>query len=406
MAELLSVFLIFCLFLILITGRALVSYFLIICAVYSYISLIIFNFGFIVPFDLGSGLDKKFILDAIVVLAVSGISFSIGQMICYRRVEQKVRCDNVKRNSLNFNNVKSNFYAVIPIITGIFVILSVGPESLLIRDSYVVENANLTLRKYADITVWISILVIPFIKNKHLMFIVFLFLFLTFVGLGSRSAIVVGISYPLFNVVINNSSKLKALLAVFFVSIISISLMAVRFEYERGLIPTFSNIFNYSVDYSFGLYLFNYLTSYSTLLFAEYINSHTLSYKYFYMSLNPLPGFMLDIEGIDHWARFRKSIPHPAIAQLYSHASALILYFYFFFKGVVCGYVKRKIIISYGNSSFIVSSLIAVDLLFLIPVIRGMQYNLRSVARLEYFIFLLLLLLVFYLYLVRLKKVK
>ncbi|EGR0597871.1 hypothetical protein FD450_19075, partial [Vibrio cholerae] len=209
MAELLSVFLIFCLFLILITGRALVSYFLIICAVYSYISLIIFNFGFIVPFDLGSGLDKKFILDAIVVLAVSGISFSIGQMICYRRVEQKVRCDNVKRNSLNFNNVKSNFYAVIPIITGIFVILSVGPESLLIRDSYVVENANLTLRKYADITVWISILVIPFIKNKHLMFIVFLFLFLTFVGLGSRSAIVVGISYPLFNVVINNSSKLK-----------------------------------------------------------------------------------------------------------------------------------------------------------------------------------------------------
>ncbi|WP_258428289.1 hypothetical protein [Vibrio sp. RM-69-4] len=359
--------------------------------------MVIFDFGYIVPFDLGQGLDEKWIIMPIFVFSSCAISFSLGQTLLFR--PSKYQFKNINENDWIRN--KSNMFVLFPILAASLVVMSIGVDNLLFRSSYVVDDANLTFRKFADITVWIAIIAIPFIKSKPLMLLSHVVLLLVFVGLGSRSAMVVALSYPLFNYFINGTSKLMVALNIVIATIVSIAVMGIRFEEHRGIIPIFENIINWNIEFSISLFLINYLSSYSSLLFSEYLYFHELSYKYFSMSISPLPGFMLDIDGIDQWARFRKAIPHSAVSQLYGHIGFVATMFVFFFHGLSCGLLKDRVIRTFGKSRLILSSLVIIDLIYLMPVIRGMQYNLRGVVRLEYLVLALTVFLVFALYLFR-----
>ncbi|MEZ9696138.1 hypothetical protein AB4300_19490 [Vibrio lentus] len=379
--------------------RTLVSYFILFCAIYSYVSMVIFDFGYIVPFGLGQGLDEKWITLPIFVFSSCAISFSLGQTLLFH--PSKYQFKSLNENNWTRDKYKSNMFILFPILTASLVVMSIGVDNLLFRSTYVVDDANLTFRKFADITVWIAIIAIPFIKSKPLMLLSHVILLLVFVGLGSRSAMVVALSYPLFNYFINGTSKLIVALNIVIATVLSIAVMGIRFEEHRGIIPILESIINWNIDFSISLFLINYLSSYSSLLFSEYLYFHEISYKYFFMSISPLPGFMLDIDGIDQWARFRKAIPHSAISQLYGHIGFVATMFVFFFHGLFCGLLKDRTIRTFGKTRLILSALVIIDLIYLMPVIRGMQYNLRGVSRLEYLVLALTVFLVFALYLLR-----
>ncbi|WP_345841704.1 hypothetical protein [Shewanella algae] len=401
----LFLYLFFCFFMVVFLERTLVSYFLLFCAIYSFFGLVLFDFGYNVPFGLGQGIEQKLIMFPIYVVASCSVFFSIGQRISFNSKKFKVG-ESVPRIGFKQKQFKSNALAIFPLLTTMLVILSVGIDNLLIRDSYVVSDANLTFRKFADITVWIAIISIPFIKNKTFRFICHFLLLSVFVGLGSRSAMVIAFSYPLFNYFINNLSKFKIFIHVVLAILLSVTVMQVRFQSNRGLIPVLDNILSWNIEFDMSLYVINYLTSYSILLFSEYINNHAVDFKYFFMSISPLPGFMIDIDGLDQWARFRKSIPHSAISQLYGHIGLFLTLSVFLLHGFVCGIFKNRILRTFKNSYLLLSSLVIVDLLFLIPVIRGMQYNLRGVTRLEYFVLAITIFFVFIFYLKRTMKRK
>ncbi|WP_143680604.1 hypothetical protein [Vibrio furnissii] len=403
MSEFLFVYLIFCGFVVYFSERTLVSYFLLFCSLYSYISLIIFEFGYKVPFELGQGLDRQLIILPIFIISSCAISFSIGQNLTFQRPKFKDPIVSINK-PFNLNKFKSNIFIFFPLLTTLLVVLSVGLDNLLFRSSYVVNDANLTFRKFADITVWLAIIATPFIKTRWLMIIVHILLLSAFSGLGSRSAMVVALAYPIFNYFVNNTSKINVLINLIFASILSVAVMGVRFQPHKGIIPVLDDIMNWNINFEMALYLINYLSSYSILLFSEYLYSHILNFKYFFMSISPLPGFMLDTDGIDQWARFRKSIPHSAISQLYGHTGLIITLCVFFVQGFICGSLKNRIVRTFSKTKLIFSSLVIIDLLFLIPIIRGMQYNLRGVARLEYLVLVITVLLMIAFYFIRIRN--
>ncbi|WP_368890367.1 hypothetical protein [Morganella morganii] len=406
MTEFLSLYLALSGFVIYYFGSNLLSFFLYFCSIYSYVSLIIFKFGYIVPFDLGRGLSEQLIAFPIFAISSFAIAFSFGNRLFFKK--SQIPSSISMSSPVPFKSVKfkSNLLVFFPLLSTLMVILSVGIDNLLYRTSYVVSDADLTFRKYADITVWLAIATIPFIKNKILMLSCHIVLLLAFIGLGSRSAIVIALSYPIFNYFINGLSKLKLIFNLCVACVISVAVMSIRFKDYKGIIPVFDDVFSLNIEFGMTLYLLNYITSYSILLFSEYLSSHILNYNYFFMSLNPLPGFMLDIDGIDQWARFRKSIPHSALSQLVGHVGLMITFSFFIFHGVLCGYLKNRILRTFGHAKIIVSSLLIIDLIFLIPVIRAMQYNLRGVARLEYLVLILTFFLVFILYFIRITRKK
>lgn len=400
MAELCFLYLLIILVIFLFISPPLPSIFLYCCSLYSYISLILFDFGFFVPFSMGKYAIEGNILIPIYIFSSSSLLFLLGQRLLFKNKKLELN----KKENKKISMYKNNFFAVFSLFTVFVVIQSTGLDNLIYRQGYVIENADLSFRKIADVMIWISIITLPLIKNKLLMRISFILLFLSFLGLGSRSAMVVLFSYPIINYFINRGGRLKLVLMLFVATIFSLAILDVRSDTFQGIIPIFNKIIELDLNLDTLVFLINYISSYSILLFSDYLDSYIISYHYYYMSLNPLPGTFLDIAGIDSWARFRKNIPHSAFSQMYVHSGAISIMIFFFLHGLLCGYIKNRINKTFISIKLKMSMFILCDFLFIVPIVRAMQYNLRTASRLEYMIILVGLVLVFIMYIYRLRS--
>ncbi|MCF9240944.1 hypothetical protein J7973_22420, partial [Vibrio parahaemolyticus] len=226
----------------------------------------------------------------------------------------------------------------------------------------------------------VSLMLLPFLKNKALRMTLFIALFFLVFGTSSRNIILIPVSYC-FGVLIrdNKIGFLRGGGTVASVVILSAAALQYRFNQFQGVIPNAIEFFTNGINMDFVFLAINYLSSFSFFASALTVQNFPLDMPAFYSSINPLPSSFIDVEHMIAVQKLNQNAPFPAIGTL-AQGGVFFVSIYYFLLGFCWSkfagdLIKRSKIIAFFVYVF-----------FLLFMVLSIQYNLRSVTRYIYYI--------------------
>ncbi|HCH5021281.1 TPA: hypothetical protein NKX82_001835 [Vibrio parahaemolyticus] len=339
-----------------------------------------YDFSEKVPFDFYLSLNDESISYMAYTFSIAAFFFFIGVLFTSNFREKSV--------GLDFNKARyilSKLSSIKILSIYLFVILCLhighGVSHIYSREGYLIGDAgNKYFRIIYSSLLPVSLMLLPFLKNKALRMTLFIALFFLVFGTSSRNIILIPVSYC-FGVLIrdNKIGFLRGGGTVASVVILSAAALQYRFNQFQGVIPNAIEFFTNGINMDFVFLAINYLSSFSFFASALTVQNFPLDMPAFYSSINPLPSSFIDVEHMIAVQKLNQNAPFPAIGTL-AQGGVFFVSIYYFLLGFCWSkfagdLIKRSKIIAFFVYVF-----------FLLFMVLSIQYNLRSVTRYIYYI--------------------
>ncbi|UYG06063.1 hypothetical protein [Halomonas sp. M4R1S46] len=365
-----------------------------------YLGFNVFTFSYGMPFELGDDLYRKSFVNAEFVFFIAIVSFMLGDSISGLVFRKSSIQESITQKQasvfLKAGAGQKKILFPLLLLSWSMLVLSYGLDAILYRSKYIPANIGAIKSLGLLLTVLLLVLIYGVVKSKLCMFFIYSATFLIFFSYGSRFMAVVPICYIMSNLLFSNKNlgptKIISCAAssLFFVML---AIQLRRFE-PHGLVPYFWGLINRGIDIDLWMFSINYIASFSYSLTAYVVEKFSYDIEYFYLSINPALGSMLDWADRSKDVRVNEYVPFNAISELYLTGVAY-LSVYFLFSGFYWKLIDQVV--------FSKSKLCAVFVYVfcLIFTFYTLQYNLRSSTRIMYYSFAVISMYFSYFYIIR-----
>ncbi|MEM8976356.1 MAG: hypothetical protein AAGD43_30190, partial [Pseudomonadota bacterium] len=208
-----------------------------------------------------------------------------------------------------------------------FILSAVSVSELWFRNSFQFSSDASGWLRFADLLVFLSAVLIPFIRNASLKYIVLAMVTVAFLAIGSRTAIAVLFVFSCMNLFVLERAKTWTSILLLFVTLWLLGTVLLLRAYNLGGI---SAVFEVALFGSYSdiidriIYGFNYNFNLSFILIAELLGSVKTSSTWFYYGIIPLPSAFFDqTSEYDALNRFRKNIPYSGLGYTLAYLGPL-----------------------------------------------------------------------------------
>lgn len=318
-------------------------------ALYSYLSLVLFDFGRAVPFDFFDETSKSDALVGATLFLLSAVFLSVGI-----KLSGVMSLGNV--NSLSSGPVFRNLIYFWVMLS----IFNYNLSDLIYRDVYVVEARLEVLSKLGQILLPVVSFQLGKFRTTGDKFF-FLIYFLLLFSLNTRSlSLLVGF------VLILNFHRFRACGRLFLFALLLFSSalpVFLRSAANQGLVGNFVSLFELSPIWLFDAAVFavNYVLSYPVSLLLKIYNFGESVEKIFLASITPLPSSFLPDPLVFNLAKFNEFAPFSAIGVLFYKLNIFSLAFWFLY-GLLYGIWLRLLPTGILRFLFAASIFLAVTL--------------------------------------------
>ena len=356
-------------------------------SVYSFVGIFIFDYALKVPFDFFDSYSKDEIYDAISIFLCAALILSTSSIFSTLFAKRSITLGANSRFDLivylreKYQTISNSKLVLISLLSSFFLVCAVGPYSIFINHGYMGHESVLFLKLYT-FSLPISSFAISIIRKRYLRYTLFIFVLIIIFSTSSRSILILPFVYILGSVIRHNRF---VLIKAFILVCLAIILSSIALEYRshpiQGVLGNGSYLLTngFNLDYiSLGL---NYLFSYSVSLLTFMINEVNYDSAIFWLSINPLPGFMLDLTLIVENAKANVFAPYSTIGEVYLMGGLCFTIFY-----SIIGYTIGSVEYKSSNNAIIIAIVFILTLLF---AFLSLQYNVRGSIRFIYLVILL-----------------
>ena len=346
------------------------------------------------------------ILFFMLILSIGSIFFFYIHSILPKNLNQSAKSNNLYDVTYQgIENLKTNSNFNILLIISSFIVINlaiitlisgVGFKTIFFYQEYLISERpflKISGTILAPISAYLSGYSYSSASKKiAIKFFILFFIFLLIIvllAIGSRRAALIP---PLFFLGFYSSSKeIKNLkTTIFIILILSFTFYIIalvsRVMPDKGIIPLFSffvTASEYELPYDTTLFVYILNTIANSIPLATYTAmAEKIPESYFFISINPLPGFMVGWYEIFEGLRVNKFIPYNSVGELLNHGNFFGAIYYFFI-GIFLSFVQLTINAAKKRNYYLVI-LILQALVFLF-FIFSIQYNLRSSTRYIYY---------------------
>lgn len=322
-------------------------------------------------------ITKNSVMKTHYVFLVSAWSFYFG--LCIKRPDFS-RYPNVYMLASFFERIPKLAIVCFAFFTVALVHFAYPLDKIYFRQGYAsIYDGGTVLKSLVSLLVPVCSLLLPFHKNKFVRYLLFIIIVFFVQGLNKRLLLLIPIFYYLGSYIRDRRFSLKrstafAIMTVFFAGYV----LEYRLHSYQGVIPNLQQFFESGVDLSsiwMGMnYLFGF-SFYSTMVTSNFFD---VTLSSIYLSINPLPGSMLNLESIVSEHKISKYAPYSALGTL-GIIGIPAVFLYFFMAGLIF-----KLIFIYFPRRFRLL-LFVVIVLFLVFTVMSLQYNLRTSVRFLYY---------------------
>lgn len=347
---------------------------------YFLLSIGVFSFGEAMPFRYYSP-DRKAEYGYVLIL----FSLHFVTVICgFAVVNRFDRRSYVDLDRISLKSFYVGSTGAIFCLLPAFIVVSALPTSdLWRRNTFSYDTDPLNLLRFADLLVLISAVLIPFIKSTPLKYLTLAMVTLSFLALGSRTAILLLFVFAAMNLFIVRKSNKWVSLVVTVVAFWLLGTLLLLRDFNSGglaLVLETAIFGDAGAIAEAMLYGSNYNFNLSFVLIAELLASVQTEDRWFIYGILPLPSAFFDqTEQYDSFNRFRKNVPYSGVGYLWAYLGPTV-YFVIVFLSTLAILTARKIV----SETRDVFELILCSAMFLFPFIIMLQYNLRTGTRVAY----------------------
>ncbi len=359
-------------------------------AISGYLGLRVFTFAYDMPFKFGDSLSAAQFLAAEKAFFIALLSFVIGYTFLSDRPEHKIRTkkSTTKRKRRAGTVSKKSALTLGAFLLSLVLLISAyNGIGIIERVDYLPESINRVFKSLGILLTPAVLIYAHHIKVSKIT-IVFLYLsyFIVFFGMGSRSLALLPVSYLIANFVSSeNGLNVKKVLFAGLAAILCISIaLSAREAYTHGVYPYIKQVASGGLDTNTLLFAYNYGTAYSYSLTAYLLDTMSYDFGYFWTSVDPRLGSMIDWPNISLDLKVNRFVPYNTISELF-FIGWPVAGFYYFLAGAFFAYCERFSM----NRSRLLRFIVAIFVLFF--TLYSLQYNLRSATRIIYYLAFLLL---------------
>lgn len=271
-------------------------------------------------------------------------------------------------------------FCMLPIL---FILLATPVSELWDRPSFIVETDRGHWMRFADLLLFISAIMTPFIKSVPLKLFTLFSVSLAFLLIGSRSGVLMLLIFATVELfIVRRHRKWFPIL----ISILGIWMLAIilylRWDSGGGLLAILRTMFGGDPELLISAvgYGANYIFNLSFVLIGEMLVSVEAESRWFTYSILPLPSAFFDMtEAYDAHSRFRTNIPYSGFgyAIIFLGPTVYLLVVYL----SALSFLSARWALSTRRD--LLEGILCVAF-FVFPFLILMQYNLRTGSRLIY----------------------
>lgn len=303
-------------------------------------------------------------------------------------------------SSINFNNVSIGkiLLGFLPIL---FYVIGAG-DNLIVSDSYLENNIKL-FSSLGNMTVLPFTMLLGLYYNnvkaffkKILIIIIISFIIIILFSRATRLLSLVPLFFWVGNTIIGGQriNYFKFFLLLLFTLLLLSIPLYLRSGNSYGLLPNLEKMSHYNYNRlldDLPIFFNNIFSSYS-LVHQIYDYRFTYNISYYFVSINPMPGFLTNWYVIAPELRLNKYTPFNTIGELFLYGDLIAFFttflFGFFFGLLDLAYLKIRLFAKNGTHIFFIA-------IPIVMAITSMQYNLRTTCRFVYYLIILSVLLNF-----------
>lgn len=347
---------------------------------YFLLSVFIFSFGENMPFTFYSRDNSE-----VYSYVVTSICLHFLAVFCAYSVVGRI--DRKRYVSIDLSNARTltigPMGVAFCILPAVFVVMAVPISELWYRPRFVFESNTAHWMRFADLLLFISAVLTPFIWNSTLKFLTLFVVTIAFLAVGSRSGVVmifIFVGIEMF-VLKRNHLWVSVLLSCVALWLLGATLY-LRVVHEGGVVALidaalfidFGTIIERIV---FGL---NYIFNLSFILIGEMLTTVEAEVDWFYYSIIPIPSALYDRSAeFSVSNRFRLGIPYSGFGYALGYLG-LWLYISIVFSASMVFLIGRKFL---SKKRDIFEAILCFSL-FAFPFLVMLQYNLRTGSRMIY----------------------
>lgn len=358
-------------------------------AISGYLGFRVFSFAYGMPFQFGDSLSTAQFVVAEKAFLVALLAFSIGYMSSSKKprtVSNQSRTRILRKRTPGKISKKSLVAFCGFVLSISLLIVAYGGFGLFAREEYLPETIDRVFKSLGILLTPAVLIYAHYFKVPRTMLFTFYATFLLlFFGMGSRSLVLLPVSYLLASFVSSkNEIGIKKLVISGVAALACISIaLTVRQASTHGIFPYAVHLRSGGLPTDILLLAFNYGTAFSYSITAYLLDSMNYNLSYFWTSIDPRLGWMVGWPEISKELKINIHAPYNTISELF-YIGWPVAGTYYFLVGAFFAYCER---ISSARSRLLH---FAVYISVLFFTIYSLQYNLRSATRIVYYMLALL----------------
>ena len=356
-----------------------------ITAVCGYLGFRVFSFAYGMPFRFGDSLSVSHFVAAEFAFLVAVLAFVAGYMMLserYGKARPQSQPQRIRSRRPGTISTK-NAIAMAGFIVSVSLLLAAyGWVGIFERSEYLPNTINRVFKSLGILlTPGVLVYAHYYKVPRSALVIFYLSYLLLFFGMGSRSLVLLPISYVMASFFSPGGGiglKKLSISAGATILLVSIAL-SVRDTSTHGVIPYAQDIVSNGLEEELMLLAFNYVSAFSYSLTAYLSDSMYYEVNYLWVSLDPRLGFMIGWPAVSENLKINPYAPYNTISELYFFGWSVVGAYYFAIGSIfaLCERYSR-------NRSRILHFVVYISVLFF--TIYSLQYNLRSSTRIIYYI--------------------
>jgi len=354
---------------------------------YVILGTFVFTYAIEEPFNLHDEISIAAIYEGGWIFILSALFFYFGTVLV--KTNRHVASDY----NTNINHQKT----LIALILSVYFlyIIGYGIEGLIYRQGYIdpsfERNRSILIIFYVT-SPFVTVL-IPFINNMWLKYLVYLFTLLVLFSSSARFVVIVPFLYVIGTFLKTHEIQFRTLIInAFLVCVLLIFILQIRYYPFHGLIPNINSFFTKGIDVDYLFKGLNYAFSFSLFGLSYVLMNFTHDNSAFLTSINPLPSRFLDMQYMLDTQTMKPTAPMSAVSILTLAGYSVLMLFY-----LITGYVFSFILNRMQGITLLYYPVVGLFVLF---ALFSIQYNLRGLSRFFYYSILI------YLFHITFKKIK
>lgn len=342
---------------------------------YTIFGVAVFEYAKEAPFNLYYQISNDDLYNASFMFILSSFCFYIGSALVRKN---KVHKSNFHVNHFDIKKQKSLLFIILSVY--VLYIVGYGAEALLFRVGYIdtaIESNKTILIIFFVASPFVTVL-IPFIKNVALKYLIYFICFLILFSASSRFIIMLPFLYIIGTFLKSNKIEFKVVfINICLIMTSLIFVLQIRNYTFHGLIPNLTALFTKGIDTEYLFTGLNYALSFSLFGASYVLKNFTHDNVAFLMSLNPLPSRFININYMLESQRMLGTSPMSAVSILSLSGYATLASCYLI-TGYCFSFIHKKM----KGKTFLYYAEVGLFILF---TLFSIQYNLRGLSRIFYY---------------------